>query len=99
MAALAIGPLQEIAIKHHHKKILGHILGILGRVAALANVGKDRPPINPAELGERLASLAFRALEIERGEDEAPASGREAASATAVERESGCHPGASSASP
>ena len=46
---------------------------------AASNKGKDRPPINPAELSKRFARLLVAILGIDRGENDAPASGVETA--------------------
>ena len=66
-AALGIGSQEKITFQDHEKEILGEILRILFRVPLATDEGKDRPPIDPAELRQRFARLGFFGLPIERG--------------------------------
>src|SRR2546428_5579298 len=91
-AAITIGLPEKISFQNDHEKILGQVLGISYRIAALANKSENRPPINPAELGERLARLPVVAPRVERRENEAPAGRRKtAALARPIGRVFHCH--------
>ena len=85
-APLRVGVPEPITFQNHKKKILGEILGVFGGMAAPADEGKDRAPIEPAKFRERLACFLVVAGEIGRGEDETPARGREVARGAAAFR-------------
>ena len=57
--------LEQITFQNHEEKILRQILRIFQRVASPADEGKNRPPINAAELGQRFARLSFLTLPID----------------------------------
>ena len=53
-AAMRIGVLEPVVVQYHQEKILGKVLRIFHGTAALAGDGENRPPINPAKLGQRV---------------------------------------------
>src|SRR5207237_713862 len=63
---------EEIAFKHHKKKVLGKILRVRNGITAPANEGKDGTPVRFAQIGERLASCFPAGGRIRAGENHAP---------------------------
>ena len=55
---------EPVILENHDEEILGKILRVLRGMTAPADKGKDRPPIEPAKLGQRLARLLIVAAEI-----------------------------------
>jgi len=57
-AAVGIGKLEKVSLHDHEEKILGQILSVRRGITAAINEGKDRSPIDLAELGKARIDLA-----------------------------------------
>ena len=67
--------LEPVMLQYHEEKILGNVLRVFHRTAALAGDGENRPPINPAKLGQRTTRRLLSTFGIRHGKDQAPAGG------------------------
>jgi hypothetical protein len=56
---MGIRQLEQIALKHHHKKILSEILRLRTGMAVPANKSEDRSPITFTKLVESFVRFMF----------------------------------------
>ena len=82
-AAIPIGTLKKLTFKHRNEEILGQVLCIGDGLALAADESENRPPINFAKLGERLARLLLATFQIRAGKNDAPPRRHEAVAALA----------------
>ena len=68
-----IGALQKLTFKHHDKKILRQVLGVLRRMSQAANKREDRSPVYFAKLRQRRLHLLGAAVRVDAGKHNAPA--------------------------
>ena len=70
--ACAIGAFQKVSVQNHDEKILCQILCIGNAESFTADEGKNGPPINAADLRERVGGLAIVRCRVERRSNNAP---------------------------
>src|SRR5205823_14549397 len=71
-AAITIGMLQPAALQNGHKKILSEVLCVLNRIAACPHKQENGPPICPAKLGQRIASVLLFIRQVRGRKNQAP---------------------------
>jgi hypothetical protein len=76
-AATLIRLPQQVSFQNHKEKILREILRVLSRIAAAADVRKNRAPASPAKLRQRFSSFLLVAIRVRPSKDKTPARGGE----------------------
>src|SRR5678815_6159169 len=67
-----IGALQKLTFKHHDKKILCQVLGVLRRMSHAANEREDRSPVYFAKFSQRSVHLLSVAVRVGARKHNAP---------------------------